>query len=83
MKLPDELDARLRKESERRGVTLSELVRLAIERLLGVRTGRRLRSLGAGRSGFTDTSRRAEEILREAALSTGFDSGVRRSRHGA
>lgn len=76
VKLPDELDARLRKEAERRGMTLSELVRLAIEQLLNVGPKRRLRSLGVGRSGFTDTSQRVEEILREAARTTGFDSGV-------
>ncbi len=34
VKLPDDLDARLRHEAERRGITVSELTREAIETLL-------------------------------------------------
>jgi predicted transcriptional regulator len=60
VKLPDEIDARLRHEAARRGVTLSALVREAIEAHVG---GRTLRSFGAGRSGRTDISERIEEIL--------------------
>ena len=63
MKLPDDLDARLRHEAERRGLTISELTREAIESHLG--GGRRtLLAKGAGRSGRNDTSERIEEILR-------------------
>ena len=63
MKLPDELDSRLRHEAERRGVTVSELTREAIEaHLLGRSSKRRL---GApGHSGRADVSRQIEEILR-------------------
>jgi len=63
VKIPEELDARLRHEAERRGITVSELTREAIETLLGgSRGGRRL---GApGRSGRNDISKRIEEILR-------------------
>lgn len=62
VKLPDELDAKLRHEAERRGVTVSELTREAIEDHLGGRH-RRLRAAGAGRSGRDDISERIEEIL--------------------
>lgn len=64
VKLPDELDARLRHEAERRSKTVSELTREAIESLLGESTGRRrLLAAGAGRSGYSDVSERIEEIL--------------------
>jgi hypothetical protein len=61
VKLPDDLDARLRHEAARRNMTISELTREAIELHLG---GRRLLAAGAGRSGRTDVSERIEEILR-------------------
>ena len=60
--LPDELDARLRHEAERRGVTVSDLTREAIEAHLG---GRCRRRLGVpGHSGRSDVSRQIEEILK-------------------
>ena len=62
VKLPDEVDAKLRHEAERRGVTISELTREAIESHLGGRH-RHLRAAGAGRSGRDDVSERIEEIL--------------------
>lgn len=62
VKLPDEIDARLRHEAERRGITISELTREAIEQHLGGR-GRHLRAAGVGRSGRDDISERIEEIL--------------------
>jgi predicted transcriptional regulator len=62
VKLPDELDARLRHEAERRGMTVSELTRQAIETYL-VEGGKR-RLGAAGRSGRRDVSHRIEEILR-------------------
>jgi predicted transcriptional regulator len=64
VKLPDDLDARLRHEAARRNLTVSELTREAIERHLG---GRRLRAAGAGRSGRADISERIEEILQAEA----------------
>jgi len=65
VKLPDELDARLRHEAERRDTTVSELTREAIEVLLGARKGKRhLMAAAAGRSGHSDISERIEEILR-------------------
>jgi predicted transcriptional regulator len=64
VKLPDELDARLRHEAQRRGTTVSELTREAIENLLGPQHGkRRLLAAGTGASGQTDISERIEEIL--------------------
>lgn len=62
VKLPDELDAKLRHEAERRGITVSELTREAIEDHLGAHQ-RRLRAAGVGRSGRDDISERIEEIL--------------------
>lgn len=64
VKLPDELDARLRHEAQRRGMTVSELTREAIDAHLGgSRTRRRLLAAGAGSSGHSDISERIEEIL--------------------
>jgi len=61
IKLPDELDARLRHEAARCGVTVSALTRDAIEAHLG---RRRLGAAASGRSGRDDVSERVEEILR-------------------
>lgn len=65
VKLPDEVDVRLRLEAKRRGMTISELTRQAIETHLGRRSERRLLAAGAGRSGQSDVSERIEEILSE------------------
>jgi predicted transcriptional regulator len=65
IKLPDELDARLRHEAARRRVTIAELTREAIEAHLGRTAGRRtLLAAAAGHSGQHDVSERIEEILR-------------------
>ena len=64
VKLPDDLDARLRHEAARRGVTVSELTREAIASHLGVGPRRRLLAAGAGRGGRSDVAERIEEILR-------------------
>jgi predicted DNA-binding protein len=65
VKLPDDLDVRLRLEAKRRDMTISELTREAIEAHLGTNGERRLLAAGAGRSGRSDLSERIEEILRE------------------
>jgi predicted transcriptional regulator len=64
VKLPDDLDARLRHEAARRKTTISQLTREAIEAHLGVGSRRPLLAAGAGRSGRADVSERIEEILR-------------------
>ena len=64
LKIPDALDAQLRHEAERRGVTISEVSREALEAYLVGPTGRRrLGAAKAGRSGASDVSERIEEIL--------------------
>jgi predicted transcriptional regulator len=63
VKIPDALDARLRHEAQRRGVTISEVSRDALEAYLGGPGRRRLGAASAGRSGSTDVSERIEEIL--------------------
>lgn len=67
VKLPEQLDARLRHEAARREITVSELTREAIEAHLGgpAPDQRRFMSAGAGRSGHHDISERIEELLRE------------------
>ena len=67
VKLPNELDTRLRHEAARRGITIGEVTREAIEAHLGAGTRRRLIAAKAGRSGYSDTARRIEEIIRQEA----------------
>ena len=64
VKLPDEVDARLRHEAERRGITISDLTREAIEAHLHMGPRRKLFGKGAFSSGRSDISERIEEILR-------------------
>jgi hypothetical protein len=63
VKLPEELDAHLRQEPARRGITVSEPTREAIAAHLGL-GARRLLAAVAGRSGRADVAERIEEILR-------------------
>jgi hypothetical protein len=63
VKVSDELDARLRTEAERRGTTISEITREALETYLGVGMSPRLSFIGVGASGRRDVSERVEEIL--------------------
>lgn len=64
VKLPDELDALLRHEAKRRGMTLSELTREAIAHHLSATSERRrLQAAAAGRSGREDIAERIEEIV--------------------
>ena len=62
VKLPEDLDVRLRNEAARRDMTVSELTREAIEHHVASGT-RGLRAAGAGRSGRSDISERIEETL--------------------
>ena len=63
VKISDQLDARLRHEAARRGITVSELTREAIEAYLGG-ARRRLMAAGSGHSGRSDISESIDEILR-------------------
>lgn len=65
VKLPDDLDRLLRAEAERRGTTISEITREAIEAHLRPEARRRFLAAGAGDSGRDDISERIEDILRE------------------
>jgi Arc/MetJ-type ribon-helix-helix transcriptional regulator len=63
VKIPDELDARLRHEAARRGTTISEVTRTALEEHLGAgRPRRRLAAPAASGSGQSDISERISEI---------------------
>ncbi len=64
VKLPDDVDARLRHEASRRGTTIAEITREAIEAHLGTGGRRRLLAAKAGRSGRRNTARRIEDIIR-------------------
>jgi predicted DNA-binding protein len=62
VKISEELDERLRYEARRRGITISDVTRSALEAHL--RGGRRqLRAAAAGYSGSTDISERIEQII--------------------
>ena len=62
IKLPDDLDARLRNEAARQRTTISNVTRQAIERHLG--TGRRRLAGGkTWRSGRSDVSEHIEALL--------------------
>lgn len=64
LKIPDELDARLRHEAQRRGLTISEVSREALAaHLIGPPGARRLAAANTGHSGRSDVSERIEEIL--------------------
>ena len=65
VKLPDDLDAKLRAEASRCGMTVSELTREAIEAHLNVGPRRVLRSAGSFRSVSGDLSTRVDEIFGE------------------
>jgi len=67
VKLPDDLDAKLRHEAARRQNTVAEITREAIEIHLGGRARRKLIAAKAGSSGSRDTARRIEEIIRQEA----------------
>lgn len=74
VKLPDDLDRRLRDEAKRRGTTISEITREAIETHLGP-PGRRLAFVGSFASDRGDLSTRVDEILAEI-----YDERARRRR---
>ena len=65
--LPDDVDARLRLEARRRGVSIADVVRDALEGFLpGGRSSGRLSFFGVGDADVTDASDRVDELVREA-----------------
>jgi predicted transcriptional regulator len=65
IKLRDDLDAKLRHEAARRGMTIAAIVREALDAHLVVGKRRHLLAAKSGRSGYHDTARRIEELLRD------------------
>ena len=65
VKISDELDAKLRHEAARRGVTIAEVIREAVDLYLNGTSRRRLGFVALGNSGVDDVAERVEEILRE------------------
>ena len=63
VKIPDELDRRLRQEAERRGCTISEITRTALQKELGAKRPHLEAAFGSFNSGAGDLSERVEEIL--------------------
>ena len=62
--LSNDLDAKLCHEAARRGSTIADVTREAIEIHVGGVARRRLIAAKAGRSGRRDTARRIEKIIR-------------------
>ena len=66
VKIPDELDSKLRREAQRMGMTVSEVVRQGIEMRVGGSRRPILRSLaGSLKDGDGTLSRRIDEIIQE------------------
>ena len=64
--LPDDLLARVRHEAKRRGTSVADVVRGAVEREVAEPSGgRELAFFGVGASDHADTSERADELLGE------------------
>jgi Ribbon-helix-helix protein, copG family len=65
VKISDDLDARVRHEAERRGMTVSEFTREALEAHLSNGGRQPLSFIGLGDSRRSDVSARIEQILAE------------------
>ena len=66
VKIPDDLDAKLRHEAKRLNVTVSQLVREALEmRLGGSRRPYLMAAAGSFRSGEKNLASRVDEIIQE------------------
>ena len=65
--LPDELDARIRLEARRRGVSIADVAREAIEQYLpGPKQTGRLGFFAVGEGGPVDASERVDELVGQA-----------------
>ncbi|MGH3727370.1 MAG: ribbon-helix-helix protein, CopG family [Micromonosporaceae bacterium] len=65
IKIPDDIDTKLRAEAARREITVSELTREIFETHFGAGKRRRFLSAASFASGHSDTSERMEELLGE------------------
>lgn len=63
--LPDDLLTRLRHEAKRRGTSVAQVVRTAVERELAAPKRRELSIFAIGSSGMPDLSERVDELLGE------------------
>ena len=63
VQLPDDLDARLRNEAERRGTTIAEVTRAALDEHLRNGADRRLGTAVAQRVGRSDIAEHIEVII--------------------
>jgi len=81
IKVDDEIDARIRQEAQRRGVTVSEWIREAVAAHLpgggsSNDRARTFRMAAAGASGQSDISARFDEVLAELGFpKAGADGG--------
>jgi hypothetical protein len=73
--LPDDVDARLRLEARRRGVSVAQVAREAIERELPPQTGGHLSFFAVGDGSPSDASERVDELVAKGV-------GRRRARRG-
>jgi hypothetical protein len=74
--LPDDVLARLRHESRRRGTSVAEIVREAVELHVGERpAGKRLSFFAVGEGGPADASERVDEYVDAAVRKRGRRDG--------
>jgi len=64
--LPDEIDARLRTEARRRGTSIAEVVRDAIEQQLPPQPEGRLSFFAVGEGSPVDASERVDELVADS-----------------
>jgi hypothetical protein len=64
--LPDELDARVRMEARRRGVSIADIAREAIEQYVGPAPTGRLGFFAVGKGGPSDVSERVDQFVSKA-----------------
>ena len=81
VKVDEEVEARMRQEASRRGITVSEWVREAVVAYLPGSAGpgakRTFRVAGAGASGQSDISARFDELLGEMGFADQADQADR------
>lgn len=79
--LPEEVDARLRLEARRRGVSIADVAREAIEQHLpSTASAGRLSFFAVGEGGPPDGSDRVDELVAKAAAAKHTPSGYQSAR---